>query len=74
MAPALVASAAAALYFAPDSIPLQIAITVPGVVVAYAASGAISISSIRAILGRTDQLEKPESGAYTAPSEIGAGR
>lgn len=74
MAPVLVASAAAALYLAPDSIPIQVAITVPGIVIAYALSGAISISSIRAILGRTDQLEKPESSGYTAPSEIGAGR
>ena len=73
MIPVLVASAAAALYLVPDSIPAQVAIVVPGIIIAYVLSRAISISSIRAILGRTDQLEKPDTGAY-APSEIGAGR
>jgi O-antigen/teichoic acid export membrane protein len=73
MAPVLVATAAAALYLFPDSVPMHIVITAPGIVIAYAVSGAISISSIKAILGRTDQLEKP-AAAYRAPSEIGAGR
>jgi O-antigen/teichoic acid export membrane protein len=73
MTPVLAASTAAALLLVPDSIPAQVAIVLPGIIIAYVFSRAISISSIRAILGRTDQLEKPETGAY-APSEIGAGR
>ncbi len=74
MAPVLVASAAAAIYLVPDSIPAQAAIVGPGIVLAYVLSRAISISSIRAMLGRAEQLEQPESAAYGAPSEIGAGR
>jgi O-antigen/teichoic acid export membrane protein len=71
MAPILVASGAAALYLTPDSLIEQILIMAIGVVAAYTFSGAISISTIRAMLGGS---RRAEAKPYAAPTEIGAGR
>jgi len=70
MTPPLALSAAAALYLTPEAIPAQVAIVAGGLIAAYAMSGAISIRSIRAMIGQPVQ----ETSPYRAPSEIGAGR